>query len=226
MTCTHFAIRSCDGHIASRRAEEWWLAQRTAAKEWWLAMRGAATVWWRARASPGMAEYTAAAGRLLARARDLTLVGLPAFVAAAAVVATTVQAGSLGYLPFAGTSFVLAALAWKACMRTLDSWRARRPPARTQQDDDDVETAGSFSVTVPAHPDKAKLEATVWQLVTGDDRPSEVVIAVGTDDPATREIADRLARRYRPLVNMVVQAGGTSPAMSGEPLGAGGPPPG
>ena len=104
---------SSQGHLASCRAEEWWLA-----------LRGAATVWWRARASPRMAESAAAAGRLLARARDLTLVGLPAFVAAAAVVAATLQASSLGYLPFAAISFGLAALAWKACVRMAHAWRA------------------------------------------------------------------------------------------------------
>ena len=70
--------------------------------------------------------------------------------------------------------------------------------------------AGSFSVTVPAHRDEPLLEATVSQLVTGDDRPSEVVIVVGAEDPDTLEVAERVAHRHRHLVSVVARAPASS----------------
>ena len=71
---------------------------------------------------------------------------------------------------------------------------------------DRVDAAGSFSVTVSAHRDEPLLEATVSQLVKGDDRPSEVIILVATDDPGTRAVAERVAHRHRHLVNVVARA--------------------
>ena len=112
-------VRLRDEHLASRRA-----------KESWLALRGAATSWWSTRASPAVALTAAAAGRLLVRVSHLTLVGLPALVAGAAVVAATLQASSLGYVPFVAVSFVLAAIAWKASVRTVHAWRAPRSLAQ------------------------------------------------------------------------------------------------
>jgi glycosyltransferase XagB len=180
---------AAQGHFASSRA-----------KEWGLALRAAMTVGWRTRASPGVALAAAAAGRLLVRVLQLTLVGLPAVVAGAAVVAATLQASSLAYVPFVAVSFVLAAIAWKASVRAVHAWRGRRSLARTDRIGDPVDAADFFSVTVPAHRDEALLEATVSQLVTGDDRPSEVIVVVGTDDPKTREVAERVAQRHPHLV--------------------------
>jgi cellulose synthase/poly-beta-1,6-N-acetylglucosamine synthase-like glycosyltransferase len=74
----------------------------------------------------------------------------------------------------------------------------------------DEARAGSFSVTVPAHRDEPVLEATVSQLVTGEGRPSEVVIVVGADDPETREVAERVAHRHRHLVSVVARAPASS----------------
>ena len=186
-------VRLRDEHLASRRA-----------KESWLALRGAATSWWSSRASPAVALTAAAAGRLLVRVSHLTLVGLPALVAGAAVVAATLQASSVGYVPFVAVSFVLAAIAWKASVRTVHAWRA--PRSLAQADGIGGGSAGSFSVTVPAHRDERVLEATVSQLVTGDDRPSEVIIVVGTDDPGTRAVAERVGHRHQHLVSAVARA--------------------
>ena len=190
-----------------------------AGKESWPALRDAATVWWSARASPPVGLAAAAAGRLLERGRDLGLVGLQAFVAAAAVVVATLRAGSLGYLPFAALSFVLAVIAWKAVVRIVDAGRAPSSPAETDRCADDLEGTASFSVTVAAQRDEAALDAMVSEFVTDDDQPFEVVILVDSDDPATREVAERVANRQPQLVNVSVEAARTSHAMTGEPPG-------
>lgn len=80
------------------------------------------------------------------------------------------------------------------------------------------DATASFVVTVPAHRDEPALEATVSQLVTGDDRPVEVTIVVGDDDPGTREVAERVAHRHRRLVKVL------APAALADPI-AGKPPP-
>jgi cellulose synthase/poly-beta-1,6-N-acetylglucosamine synthase-like glycosyltransferase len=78
-----------------------------------------------------------------------------------------------------------------------------------------VDAEGSFSVTIPAHRDERVLEATVSQLGTGDDRPSEVIIVVATDDPGTREVAERVAHRHRHLVNVVARTALIDPVTGG-----------
>jgi len=205
------------GHRQGRSSQER-LASR-GAKESWLALCTAAMVWWPARASPTVTRSMAAAWRLSARVRDLTLVGLPAFVAAAAVVAAMLRAGSLGYLPFAAISFGLAALAWKACVRMAHAWRAPSSLAQPDRIDDHVDSAASFSVTVPAHRDEAVLDATVSEFATDDDQPFEVVLVVDTDDPVTREVAVRVADRHRHLVKVAVD-GALVNLMAGEPSAA------
>jgi cellulose synthase/poly-beta-1,6-N-acetylglucosamine synthase-like glycosyltransferase len=82
---------------------------------------------------------------------------------------------------------------------------------------DHVDTAPSFSVTVPAHRDEALLEAMVSEF-TGEACPSEVVIVVGADDPGTREVAERVAERHPLLVNVVVEAA-LADQTGGEPPG-------
>jgi glycosyltransferase XagB len=83
---------------------------------------------------------------------------------------------------------------------------ARHPRLVEVVHEPELDSAGSFSVTVPAHRDEAVLEATVSQLVKGDDRPSEVLIVVGADDAGTREVAERVAHRHRDLVDVVARA--------------------
>jgi cellulose synthase/poly-beta-1,6-N-acetylglucosamine synthase-like glycosyltransferase/4-amino-4-deoxy-L-arabinose transferase-like glycosyltransferase len=204
----HRQGRSSHGRLAS------W-----GAKESWLALRAAATVWRSARASPAVALTAAAAGRVLERGRDLGLVGLPAFVAAAAVVVATLRAGSLDYLPIAALSFVLAVIAWKALVRIVDAQRAPSSPTETDRCPADPDGTASFSVTVPAHRDEAVLDAMVSEFVTDDDQPFEVVIVVDSDDPATRGVAERVANRHPHLVNVVVEAARASHAMTDESPG-------
>jgi glycosyltransferase XagB len=201
-------VRSRQGRLAS------WSAQ-----EWWLALRTAATVWWSARASPAVAPAAAAAGRFSRRVGHLALDGLPAFVAAAAIVVATLQAGSLAYLPSAAVSFVLAVIAGKAGVQRVHARRAPSALAETDRTADDLDSTPSFSVTVPAHRDEAVLEATVSEFVTDDDQPFEVVIVVDADDPATRKVAERVANRHPHLVNVVVEATLVEP-ITREPPGA------
>jgi glycosyltransferase XagB len=64
---------------------------------------------------------------------------------------------------------------------------------------------GSYSVMVPASRDEAELEATLRDLVTGDDPPSEVLVVVGPGDEAARAVADRAAERHRGLVTVMAE---------------------
>src|SRR4051794_3268246 len=67
--------------------------------------------------------------------------------------------------------------------------------------------AGSYSVMVPAPHDEAALEATLARLAAGDDPPSEVLVVIGTDDDAAREVAEQAAARHPGLVQVVTEAG-------------------
>src|SRR5204863_8476161 len=95
----------------------------------------------------------------------------------------------------------------------------------------------SFSVTVPAHRDEAVLEATVAGLCASDQPPAEVLVVVGSQDRATREVAGRVADRHPALVDVVVDpslfdvmsgdvdggpAGGRPAAVRGHVAGAAG----
>ncbi|HEX4717387.1 MAG TPA: glycosyltransferase [Thermoleophilaceae bacterium] len=73
-------------------------------------------------------------------------------------------------------------------------------------DGGDLEPIVSFSVMVPAPHDAAELEATLARLLMGDDRPSEVLIAVGTDDDEARHVAADAAARRPGIVTVVDEA--------------------
>jgi cellulose synthase/poly-beta-1,6-N-acetylglucosamine synthase-like glycosyltransferase len=59
---------------------------------------------------------------------------------------------------------------------------------------------------VPAPREHEELEATLARLLRGDDRPSEVLVVVGTDDAEAREVADQAAARRPGLVAVVDEA--------------------
>lgn len=143
------------------------------------------------------------------------LVGLLALAAAAAAVAVSVQAGSFAYLVYVGASLVLGAVACTILVWTVKSWRTRAAPADDVLFGDDLEARGSFSVTVYRQREEAELEATVSRLVAGGHRPSEVLIVVGSDDPGTHAVAERVAGRHAGLVKVVVE-GAPSDVMTGE----------
>jgi cellulose synthase/poly-beta-1,6-N-acetylglucosamine synthase-like glycosyltransferase len=187
--------------VVVARSEERRLAAPRA-KEWRSAMlRGGALC--RARVVPAAARTAAATWRAWLRIRPATFVGLLAFVIAAAIVIAALQTASLGYLPLVAIFFVLAAVAYTDHVRM----NARRAPTSPAEGDlrDEVETSDSFSVTIPAHRDEAALEAELSRLLTGDYRPSEVVVVVGTDDVRTLKVARRVGHRHRDLVNVVVE---------------------
>ena len=48
----------------------------------------------------------------------------------------------------------------------------------------------SFSLIVPARHEETVLEATLSRLVMSDHPDFEVLVVVGADDPATREVAE------------------------------------
>ena len=128
--------------------------------------------------------------------------------------AVSVETVPFAYFVYVGASLVLGAVACTILVWTVKSWRTRAAPADDGLSGDDLEAPGSISVTVPGQREEAELEATVSRLATDGHRPSEVLIVVGSDDPGTREVAERVAGRHSGLVKVVVE-GAPSDVMSG-----------
>lgn len=145
---------------------------------------------------------------VLARAlRWIALVAVAAIVGAVAEVATErIHTGSLLYILYIAVSLVLGAVAWTTLVWMLHAWRTPGSLAERSVDGDDLEPAHSFSLIVPARHEEAVLEATLSRLVTSDHPAFEVLVVVGTDDPATREAAQRVADRHPELVRVVSDA--------------------
>jgi cellulose synthase/poly-beta-1,6-N-acetylglucosamine synthase-like glycosyltransferase len=123
-----------------------------------------------------------------------------------AVAATQSHTASLLYLLYLGVSLVLGGICWSTLVWMLDAWRTPDSPDRRLAGAD-LQPEHSFSLIVPARHEEAVLEATLSRLVTSDHPAFEVLVVVGVDDPATREVAERVAERHPELVKVVVDAG-------------------
>ncbi|MFL5841152.1 MAG: glycosyltransferase [Thermoleophilaceae bacterium] len=129
---------------------------------------------------------------------------LVAIVAAAVAVAVSIQTASFVYLLYLGVSLALGAIAWTTLVWMLHAWRTPTSLAASGLDRDDRACAFSFSLIVPARHEEAVLEATLSRLVRTDHPDFEVVVVVGSDDPETREVAERVAGRHPDRVKVVV----------------------
>jgi cellulose synthase/poly-beta-1,6-N-acetylglucosamine synthase-like glycosyltransferase len=134
----------------------------------------------------------------------LRRVGLLALVAAAAFTATWIHIASLLYFLYIAVSLVLGAIAWTTLVWMLHAWRTPSSLVESRLAHDHLEPAHSFSLIVPARHEEAVLEATLSRLVTSDHPDFEVLVVVGADDPATREVAERVAERHSELVKVIV----------------------
>jgi cellulose synthase/poly-beta-1,6-N-acetylglucosamine synthase-like glycosyltransferase len=145
---------------------------------------------------------------VLARAlRWVALVAGAAAVGAVAEVATErIHTGSLLYILYIAVSLVLGAIASTTLVWMLHAWRTPSSLVESRLAPEDLEPAHSFSLIVPARHEEAVLETTLSRLVTSDHPDFEILVVVGTDDPATREVAERVAERYPELVKVVVDA--------------------
>ncbi len=148
----------------------------------------------------------ARSARALVLAHRRAVVGLLSLVAAAVVVAASIRTPSVLYLLYIGVSFMLGAIAWTTLLWMVNAWRTPASLANSHHKGDDLETVHSFSLIVPARHEEAVLETTLSRLATGDHPAFEILVVVGTDDPATREVAERVASRHPELVKVVLDA--------------------
>jgi cellulose synthase/poly-beta-1,6-N-acetylglucosamine synthase-like glycosyltransferase len=175
----------------------------------------------RERTSPALllAEAASRAGRAfhrvvlgvarsaLARALRLprrALVAVLAFVAVAVVLAAPIHTVSFLYLLYIGVSLALGGIAWTTLVWMVNAWRTPASLLQSRLEGDGLAPAHSFSLIVPARHEETVLETTLSRLVTSDHPAFEVVVVVGTDDPATREVAERVADRHPDLVKVVL----------------------
>jgi glycosyltransferase XagB len=136
----------------------------------------------------------------------LVLVGILVVVAAIGAVAVRDHAASSVYLLYVGVTLVIGAVAWTTLIWMLDAWRTPASLDRSGLDRDDAEPAYSFSLIVPARHEEAVLETTLMRLVTSTHPAFEVLVVIGSDDPGTGGVAQRVADRHPELVRVVVDS--------------------
>lgn len=134
------------------------------------------------------------------------LVSLLAFAVAAVGVGAAVEPASFLYLVYIGVSLVLGLIAATTLVWMLHAWRTPQVFAESRFDPGDLEPAHSFSLIVPARHEEAVLEVTLTRLIKSDHPDFEVLVVVGADDPATREVAERMAGRRPELVKVVIDS--------------------
>jgi cellulose synthase/poly-beta-1,6-N-acetylglucosamine synthase-like glycosyltransferase len=149
---------------------------------------------------------TRAAGLPRARVRITTpvLVVLLLLSATAAVEALWLHSGLFLYLLYIGVSLLLGGMAATTLVWMMDAWRTPESPAERGMKRVEFDPAHSFSLIVPARHEEAVLEATLSRLVSSDHPAFEVLVVVGADDDATREVAEAVAERHPHLVKVIV----------------------
>ncbi len=162
------------------------------------------------RAAVGrLAQRTGIATRQSARslAPRLLRLRLVGFLAAGALVAfllSRVQITSFLYLLYIGASLVMGAVCWTTLAWMVYAWRNPAAFDETRLPTEDLDTHQSFSLIVPARHEESVLETTLSRLVQTEHPAFEVLVVVGTDDPRTREVAERVAAAHPDHVKVVV----------------------
>jgi cellulose synthase/poly-beta-1,6-N-acetylglucosamine synthase-like glycosyltransferase len=132
------------------------------------------------------------------------VVALPLFLAVAVAVAT--RSDLFLYLLYIGLSLIFGAIASTTLAWMLHAWRTPESIGEGRLRGGEVEPRHSFSLIVPARHEEAVLEATLSRLAIASHPAFEVLVVVGTDDAATRAVAEAVADRYPDLVKVVVDA--------------------
>ena len=133
-------------------------------------------------------------------------IGLAVSIAVAAVALPRIHDVSFLYLLYVGVSLLFGAICWTTLVWMLYAWRTPGSFTESRLRLEDLEPTHSFSLIVPARHEEAVLEVTLSRLVTSDHPAFEVLVVVGSDDPATRDAAERVASRHPELVKVVVDA--------------------
>ena len=100
------------------------------------------------------------------------------------------------YVLYAIVSIAFMAIAATTLAWMLHAWRTPASLARTRFDADGGHPQHSFSLIVPARHEQEVLEQTLTRLCAIDHPDFELVVVVGHDDPATREVAVRVAAHH------------------------------
>jgi cellulose synthase/poly-beta-1,6-N-acetylglucosamine synthase-like glycosyltransferase len=160
------------------------------------------------QALPGAARDLAGAARnaaeqAAARLSSRLVVRVLAILAVAGLAVVALNTRSPLYLLYIGVSFVLAAIAWTTLVWMVSAWRTPGSLLDSGLPRAGLAPAHSFSLIVPARHEEVVLEPTLTRLVASDHPAFEVLVVVGTDDPGTREVAERVARRHPDRLRVV-----------------------
>jgi len=160
----------------------------------------------RRRGRPGWASRTATwvAAALARRETRRSLVVLLGIAVATAIVAASVNTASFLYVLYIVVSLVLGGVALTTLVWMLHAWRTPAALADSQLRRERRKPAHSFSLIVPARHEEAVLETTLSRLVKARHPSFEVLVVVGDDDPATAEVAERVAGRHPGIVRVIV----------------------
>jgi cellulose synthase/poly-beta-1,6-N-acetylglucosamine synthase-like glycosyltransferase len=135
----------------------------------------------------------------------IELLGAPVFAAAGAAIAAQTHAAALLYLIYVGLLLFIGAICWSTLVWMLHAWRTPNGLTESRRvSGAALDPAHSFSLIVPARHEEAVLETTLSRLVATEHPDFEILVVVGDDDPATREVAERVATRYPHVVRVVV----------------------
>jgi len=107
------------------------------------------------------------------------------------------------YVLYAVVSFAFMAIAATTLAWMLHAWRTPASLERTSFDAGGGHPRHSFSLVVPARHEEAVLDHTLTRLCQMDHPDFEIVVVVGDDDPATREVAEAVAERRPDCVRVV-----------------------
>jgi len=179
---------------------------RRAAQDMLIAVPAFARAARRGRRSlrPRVARAATGPPRAGARIKSLVLVGLLLVSAAAAAEALWINSGLFLYLLYIGVSLLLGGMAATTLVWMMDAWRTPESAAERGMKGVELDPTHFFSLIVPARHEEAVLEATLSRLVRSDHPAFEVLVVVGADDEATREVAEAIADRHPHLVKLIV----------------------
>jgi len=138
--------------------------------------------------------------------RRLILAILVMLSAIAFIVWTSVPAVALFYLSYMGLSLALGVIGVMSLVWMLHAWRTPESLGQSAFPGDDRKPTHSFSLIVPARHEVSVLETTLTRLVMSDHPDFEVIVVVGDDDPATRDVAERAADRHPERIKVIVDA--------------------
>ena len=134
------------------------------------------------------------------------LTGTAALAVAGAAVWLAIEYSPFLYLVYVAVSLLIGAVAASTLIWMLYAWRTPGTLADSRLEADGRRPKHSFSLIIPARHEEAVLETTLSRLISSDYGDYEVLVVVGSDDPGTREVAERMADRHPERIRVIVDA--------------------